>query len=269
VRAVPFADPGTPETRSPVRFLLWTARGQWRTLAVGVSLGVVWMVAQALLPYAIGRGIDEGVATADVQATVGWALVVLAIGVVQATAGVFRHRFAVSNWLQAAFRSAQLVVRHTARTGPALTRRVTTGEVISTVASDAMRIGGLFDTSQRFIGAVVSYAVVAVILLRTSVPLGLLVLVGVPLLVLGLGPIVRPLQAGEADQREAVGKLTALGADTVAGLPCCAVSAGSGCSSRATATAPSTCGRLVSGLPPRRRRSTPHRSCCPGSFWCF
>jgi len=71
VRAVPFADPGTPDTRSPVRFLLWIARGQWRTLAVGVALGIVWMVAQALLPYAIGMGIDEGVATSDVDATVG------------------------------------------------------------------------------------------------------------------------------------------------------------------------------------------------------
>ncbi|MGH8824340.1 MAG: ABC transporter ATP-binding protein [Jiangellaceae bacterium] len=218
MRAVPFADPGTPDTRSPMRFLLWIARGQWRTLAGGVALGVVWMVAQALLPYAIGRGIDEGVAISDVQATVGWALVILAIGVVQAAAGVLRHRFAVANWLQAAFRSAQLVVRHTARTGPALTRRVTTGEVVSTVASDAMRIGGLFETSQRFIGAVVSYAVVAVILLRTSVPLGLLVLVGVPVLVVGLAPIVRPLQARQSEQRDAVGQLTALGADTVAGL---------------------------------------------------
>ncbi|HJU97804.1 MAG TPA: ABC transporter ATP-binding protein [Jiangellaceae bacterium] len=218
MRAVPFADPGTPDTRSPVRLLLWIARGQWRTLAGGVALGVVWMVAQALLPYTIGRGIDEGVAISDVQATVRWALVILAIGVVQAAAGVLRHRFAVANWLQAAFRSAQLVVRHTARTGPALTRRVTTGEVVSTVASDAMRIGGLFDTSQRFIGAVVSYAVVAVILLRTSVPLGLLVLVGVPVLVLGLAPIVRPLQARQSEQRDAVGQLTALGADTVAGL---------------------------------------------------
>jgi ABC-type multidrug transport system fused ATPase/permease subunit len=218
VRAVPFADPGTPDTRSPVRFLLWIARGQWRTLAVGVALGIVWMVAQALLPYAIGMGIDEGVATSDAEATVRWALVILAIGAVQAAAGVLRHRFAVANWLQAAFRSAQLIVRHTARTGPALTRRVTTGEVVSTVASDAMRIGGLFETSQRFIGAVVSYAVVAVILLGTSVPLGLLVLVGIPVLVLGLAPIVRPLQARQSEQRDAVGQLTALGADTVAGL---------------------------------------------------
>ena len=46
MRAVPFADPGTPDTRSPVRFLLWIARGQWRTLAVGVALVGVLVALQ-------------------------------------------------------------------------------------------------------------------------------------------------------------------------------------------------------------------------------
>jgi ABC-type multidrug transport system fused ATPase/permease subunit len=218
VRALPFADPGIPDTRSPFRFLLWIARRQWVTLSAGVAYGVLWFLAQALLPYAIGRGIELGVVTGDVDASIRWALVVLAIGAVQAVAGVMRHRFAVSNWLQSMFRTVQIVVRHTARTGPALPRQVTTGEVVSTVASDADHIGSLFDVAQRFVGAVVSYAVVAVIVLRTSVPLGLLVLIGVPVLVLGLTPILRPLQTRQRAQREALGQLTALGADTVAGL---------------------------------------------------
>ncbi len=218
MRAVPFADPGIPDTRSPGRFLLWIARRQWRTLVTAITFGVVWMVAQALLPYAIGRGIDLGVAPGDVGATLRWASVILAIGTIQAAAGVMRHRLAVSNWLQAAFRAVQLVVRHTARTGPALPRRVTTGEVVSTVASDAMHVGGVYDVLARFCGAIVSYAVVAFIVLRTSVPLGLLVLIGVPVLVLGLAPVLRPLQTRQRAQREALGQLTALGADTVAGL---------------------------------------------------
>ena len=63
-----------------------------------------------------------------------------------------------------------------------------------------------------------AYVVVAVILLSSSVALGLVVLVGVPLLVLVLGTVIRPLQARQREQREEVGKLTALGADTAAGL---------------------------------------------------
>jgi ABC-type multidrug transport system fused ATPase/permease subunit len=218
VRDLPFADPGVPDTRSPVRFLLWIARNQWGVLLAGMTLGICWMVAQAAMPWAIGRGIELGVVHRDVGATIRWSMVVLAIGVVQATAGVFRHRLAVANWLQSMFRTVQVVVRHTARTGPALSRKVTTGEVVSTVSSDADHIGSFFDILQRFVGSVVAYGVVAIVVLRTSMPLGLLVLVGVPLLVFGLAPLLRPLQARQRAQRDAAGRLTALGADTVAGL---------------------------------------------------
>jgi ABC-type multidrug transport system fused ATPase/permease subunit len=48
--------------------------------------------------------------------------------------------------------------------------------------------------------------------------LGLVVVLGVPAFTLVLGPILRPLHARQARQRAAVGDLTALGADTVAGL---------------------------------------------------
>ena len=218
MRDLPVADPGVPDTRSPIRFLLWIARNQWLTLLAGIAFGICWLVAQAAMPWAIGRGIELGVVDGDADAAVWWSLVVFGIGIVQSAAGVIRHRLAVSNWLQAMFRTVQIVVRHTARTGPALTRTVTTGEVVSTVASDADHIGSFFDILQRFFGAVVAYGVVAVVVLRTSVPLGLLVLIGVPLLVIVLAPILRPLQTRQRAQRDAAGRLTALGADTVAGL---------------------------------------------------
>ena len=81
-----------------------------------------------------------------------------------------------------------------------------------------MRAGGAFDITARLAGAIVSYIVVAIILLSSSVVLGLVVLIGVPVLVLLMGFVIKPLQARQAVQREEVGKLTALGADTAAGL---------------------------------------------------
>jgi ABC-type multidrug transport system fused ATPase/permease subunit len=218
VRHLPFADPGTPDLRSPARYLIWTGRQQWRTLAVGVVFGVVWMVAQALVPAAIGRGLQAGVAEKDVRAAGLWSLVVLALALVQAVFGVLRHRVAVDNWLQASFRSMQLLGRHSALVGVAVRRRLPTGEVVAAATNDALRIGGAFDVTARLAGAIVSYAVVAVILLRTSWQLGLVVLLGVPALVLVIGPLLRPLQRRQHVQREVAGKLTALGADTVAGL---------------------------------------------------
>jgi len=217
VRTLPYADPGVPDTRSPARFLRWIAWEQSGTLTLGMILGVAWMLAQALVPWAIGNGINE-IIEGDTTSAWQWAAVVAALGLTQAVAGVARHRVAVANWLYAAFRTIQLVARHTARTGPAVPKAMPTGEVVATVSSDAMHIGHVFDTSARFAGAVASYVVVSFLVLNTSVVLGLIVLIGVPVLVLALMPIVRPLQRRQRAQREALGKLTSLGADTVVGL---------------------------------------------------
>jgi ABC-type multidrug transport system fused ATPase/permease subunit len=218
MRQLPFADPGAPDTRSQVRFLLWVGRHQVGTLVLGMTFGIVWMLAQALLPWVLGRAIDEGVGTGDTEALLAWAGALFGLGVVQAVAGTLRHRVAVSNWLQASFRMIQVVAHHVALTGPAVRSRLTTGEVVATVSNDALRAGGAFDITARLAGAIASYFVVAAVLLSTSTLLGIVVLVGVPILVASLSMVIRPLQERQREQREQVGRLTALGADTVAGL---------------------------------------------------
>jgi ABC-type multidrug transport system fused ATPase/permease subunit len=218
VRDLPYADPGRPDVRSPARLLLWVGRQQLGTLAAGVALGITWMGAQALMPYALGRAVQDGLVEDDGRDLVTWAGVLLALGAVQAVAGVLRHRVAVMNWLQASFRLIQVVAHHVARTGPAMRGRLTTGEIVATVSNDALRAGGAFDITARLSGAIVSYVVVAVVLLSASPVLGLVVLLGVPLVAATLGTVIKPLQARQREQREEVGQLTALGADTVAGL---------------------------------------------------
>ena len=215
---LPVSDPGRPDTRSPVRLLLWVGRHQVGMLSAGVALGIFWMVAQALMPFAIGRAIEEGIVEGDNGALALWTVALLGLGATVAFCGVMRHRYAVFNWLIASFRLAQVVAHHAARSGPAVRGRLSTGEVVATVSNDAMRAGGAFDITARLSGAVVSYVVVAFILLSSSVVLGLIVLVGVPLLVVLLGTVIKPLQRRQREQREEVGRLTALGADTAAGL---------------------------------------------------
>lgn len=215
---LPFADPGRPDARSPARLLLWVGRRQLGMLAAGVVLGMIWMVAQALMPYVLGQAIDDGLADGDNAALGRWVAALLALGVIQAVAGVLRHRVAVLNWLLASYRLIQVVAHHAARTGPAVRNRLSTGEVVATVSNDALRAGGAFDITARLAGAIASYAVVAALLLSVSTVLGLLVLIGVPFLVASLSFVIGPLQRRQREQREEVGRLTALGADTVAGL---------------------------------------------------
>src|SRR5215211_4632843 len=102
MRHLPLDDPGTADHRSPGRFLWWIFKGQWRTMTMGILLGIVWMVSLAVMPAVIGKAVDQGVAARDIDRLVQLTLLMLAIGVVQAGAGIARHRFAVVNWLTAA-----------------------------------------------------------------------------------------------------------------------------------------------------------------------
>jgi ABC-type multidrug transport system fused ATPase/permease subunit len=218
MRQLPLTHPGTADARSAHRFLWWLARGQWSTILGSVVFGVVWMVAQALMPALIGRAVDAGVAARDTRALLLWAGLLLAVGVVQAAAGIMRHRFAVTSWLVAAYRSVQLVARQATELGATLPKRIATGEVVSIGATDLAHIGNTFDVLGRVAGAAVSFLVVAVVLLSTSVTLGLLVLLGVPLLLVAIGPLLRPLQHRNLAHRDQMGQLNTLAGDIVAGL---------------------------------------------------
>ena len=194
------------------------AKGQWRTLVMGMLFGIVWMSAQAVMPAVIGRAIDRGVAAKDTGELVRWSMVLLVIGLVQAASGIMRHRFAVTNWLTAAYRTVQLVGRQTVHLGGTLPRKVSTGEVVAIGTSDLSHLGQVMDVSARFAGAIVSFLLVSVILLSTSVTLGLVVLVGVPLLMLVVGPLLAPLQERSAHQRSLMGELSNTASDIVGGL---------------------------------------------------
>ncbi len=214
---LPLTDPGTPTLTSASAYLRWVARKQWRLIAVGVFWGVLWMVAQAAVPAGIGAGVQSASEgdTGGVLRAVG---VLLVLGVVQALAGVVRHRMAVTNWITAASRTQQLVVRHAAHLGSDLRSTVATGEVVAVTSSDVEKIGSAFDVLARFIGAIVAFVAVAAVLLHASPMLGAIVLVGIPVLGLAVGPLLKPLERRESAQRVRVGRATELAADTVAGL---------------------------------------------------
>jgi ABC-type multidrug transport system fused ATPase/permease subunit len=218
VRHLPLADPGTADYRSGWSYLVWLMKGQWHTLLMGMLFGIVWMVAQAVLPAVIGHAIDDGIAARDDDALLRWSGVMFGIGLLQAFAGIMRHRFAVTNWLTAAYRTVQLVARHATHLGATLPKRVATGEVVAIGTNDLSHLGNAMDVLARAAGAVVSFLLVAVILLRTSVTLGLVVLIGVPLLLLLVGPLLKPLQRRNLTQREMMGALSNLATDIVSGL---------------------------------------------------
>jgi len=215
---LPAADPGTPPLRSPQRYLGWLARRQRGILIANAFFGIGWMVCQALVWAAVGAAIDHGMTKHSTRGLFIWVGVVLLLGALQALFGALRHQLAVTNWMHAAFRSTQLISRRLSDTTTAMTDEVAPGDIVTTVVTDAMRVGGAFDSLARFLGSIAAWAVVSGILLATSLQLGLIVIIGVPVLMTLTTPLMRPLHRAQAQQREASGRLAALASDTVTGL---------------------------------------------------
>jgi ABC-type multidrug transport system fused ATPase/permease subunit len=218
MRPLPVGDPGVPDHRSPTRYLVWLASRTPLTLVGGVGVGIVWMVSQALMPAVVGKAIDAGIRARDLDALRMWALTLLGLGLLQAGAGIVRHRLAVFNWLAAAYRTVQVTIGQANRLGATLPKRLATGEVVSIGTADINHIGGALEITARATGAVFGIVVVTAILLDTSVPLGLVVLIGVPLLVSVVGVLIRPLHRRQQAYRDQEGVLTTRAGDIVAGL---------------------------------------------------
>ncbi|MGK5680833.1 ABC transporter ATP-binding protein [Actinoplanes sp. URMC 104] len=217
MKKLPDPDPGTPDNRSATAYLRWLVRRSWRSVYAAIALAVLWMLCQAFVPAIVGKAIDAATG-GDRGGLLTWSLVLLAAGAGQAAFGIGRHRFAVVNFLGGMFTTVQVTVRHAGRLGSALSRRLDTGEVVAIGTSDIRQIGSAIDITARGTGSLLAVVTVTVILLVTSVPLGLVVVLGVPLLMAVVGLLIRPLHRRQQASREQQGLLTGRAADLVGGL---------------------------------------------------
>ncbi len=214
---VPFHDPGNPNISSVPAFLFWIGRSQWWIITTGTFFGVIAFSCLAIMPGFLGKGI-QAISDHNQAGVNKWAFTIMCLGAIQALAGVMRHRRALGGWVVAATRLQQIITRKAASLGADLPRLVSTGEVVSVNSNDVERVARAFDLIPRLSGAIISFIFVSVILIRSSPTIGWLVVLGVPLMSLGIAPIIKPLQAREAYQRKKLSDASNLAADTVAGL---------------------------------------------------
>ncbi|MER5641940.1 ABC transporter ATP-binding protein [Kitasatospora sp. NPDC002227] len=214
---LPMPDPGRPDLRGPLPFLRWLGRSQRR----GQLLATLWAVletgCQAALPAALGLGIQSAV---DHWAAGVWRAAALALGlaVLQSVGGVNCHRQAVWNWITAAAQTRQLVARQASRLGAGLSRRIATGELVAVSSGDVEKIGWYVELMARVRAAVLVWLGVSVVVLVRQPLLGLVVLLGVPVLAVSVWPLLGPFERRYDEQRALGGKAGELAADTVAGL---------------------------------------------------
>ncbi|MBC9717483.1 ABC transporter ATP-binding protein [Streptomyces sp. TRM66268-LWL] len=214
---LPYADPGVPDARSGPRFLLWLGRNQISGQARSFAWGLLHFASVMALPFAVGSAVQAVVDRSGGRLALSGVLLVLS-GVAIALGDTMLHRTAVTNWITAAARVQQLLARKTAQLGSALTRRVAAGEVVAVSTGDVEKIGWFVEALSRFLAAAMTVVLTCVALALYQPALAVVVAIGVPVLALGVLPLL-PKATQLADvQREKAGRATELAADTVAGL---------------------------------------------------
>ena len=198
--------------------MVWVWREQWRSQLTGMFWGVAWMLALALMPAMIGRAIDRGLLQRSTSGLVTWAGVVLGLALFTGVAGGMRHRSALTNWLSAAYLTIQVTSRHSVRVGADLPRLIASGDVLAIGTTDVESLGNSFDIWARLSGGLVSTVVVAIIMLTTSLPLGLVVLIGVPVMMACTVLLLRPLRRRQDAYRELQGELSDQTVDIATGI---------------------------------------------------
>ncbi|WP_460037187.1 ABC transporter ATP-binding protein [Streptomyces cavourensis] len=192
--------------------------GQRRDVVVGSLLGAAHQTGEALVPVLIGLIVDRAVVRPDGGALALW-LVVLAVVYAMLSYG---FRFGARAGERAAEQAAHhlrldVVRRVLAPHGGAEAGRPP-GALVNVATEDARRVGALNMALTLGIAAVVGVVAGAVLLLRASVPLGLLVLVGAPVL-MALGHyLARPLEHRSEAEQERAAHASGVAADLVAGV---------------------------------------------------
>ncbi len=208
-----------PATATTSRSVLRQAiSGQRRQVTLASALAACHQGGEALVPVIIGVVIDQAVAGGSAGTLVFWLAV---LGVVFAGLS-YSYRFAAR-----AAEGASLRAAHDIRL--AISRRVLhpcggaengklAGELVNIGTSDAQRVGVVNAALPFGIAALAGVLVSAVALLRISLPLGLLVLLGTPPLLYLAHLIGKPLERRSEAEQQRSAHASGVATDLVSGL---------------------------------------------------
>jgi ABC-type multidrug transport system fused ATPase/permease subunit len=204
--------------RSGRDVLVRSVKGQGRRVAVGAGLGCVHQLGEALVPVLIGVVIDQAVAGRDAGRLVLWLAVLAAVYVCLSWSFRLGARAGERGAEEAAHTLRLAVVRRVldARAGAEQGRLP--GELANVATEDAKRVGAVNMALMSGAGAVAGLAVSAVALLLTSLPLGLIVLLGTPLLLWAGHLLSKPLERRSEAEQDRAAHASGVAADLVAGL---------------------------------------------------
>ncbi|WFE43190.1 ABC transporter ATP-binding protein [Verrucosispora sp. WMMD1129] len=204
----------TQTTGRLIRRMFWRQR---RDTALCAAFWSLHQLCEALVPVAIGLVIDQAVGTGSTSA-MAWSVL-----------GIFALFTALTmGWRSGFWFLSRAVTEESHELRMRVVRRVVggqgvrtsrqSGELLSIATSDTQSAAELLELGTRGVSALVGLTVSTVVLLRIDWSLGLGLVVGVPLLVLGLNALGPVVGRRTSAQQQAVGRAAATASDLLRGL---------------------------------------------------
>src|SRR5437763_6208561 len=101
--------------RAAWRFVRAVLRSQWGGVMGAAVAGLLWQAGAVAAPLMVKYAIDHGVVTHDHHALLGWLAALLAVGLLEMTAGAARHLYAIRNRSRTDARVRDAIFAHALR----------------------------------------------------------------------------------------------------------------------------------------------------------
>lgn len=185
----------------------------WATLA-----SLLGAVSSALIPWTMGNAIDTGIAHGIGTTFAAAGALFVGMVIVVAIGDSMSQMGEMALWNTGEFNGRRLVAHLAADHPRALKRSHTGGDIVTAAVDDSTRIGELYTDIPEIAASTASVSLVSYLMLSTSVPLGLTILIGLPLSLALLSLLARPLEKRQEAMRSEQGVLTTIATDAVQGL---------------------------------------------------
>jgi len=186
---------------------------------VGAALsGLLWQVGAVAAPLMVKYAIDHGVLTKDRHALLVWLGALLAVGLLEMSAGAVRHLYAIRNRARSDARVRDAIFAHALRLDASYHDRVGPGELMSRASSDSEHVARMMDSIGHTIGYVLTVCAVAIVLLVLDWRLALIVLIPLPLISFAAWAYSRRYHARTERLQERWGEAATLVEETVSGI---------------------------------------------------
>lgn len=192
-------------------------RDTWKINLVYTAMVCIASVCTALIPWALGKVLDSGLEnglTPEILPGVGLFVGLVLLNSVTSVSEVMQIVIA----MRAAWNPARRLMRVVFGRRTDVGRDMVSGDIVTAMTVDAERVGWFTAYLPSVIGSFLGFVAVVALMIGISVPLGLFVAVGMPILMAVTSWMVKPFEARVAEQREESGILTSIASDGIAGL---------------------------------------------------